>query len=204
MGFPNAPAAGVRPVHGNKKPVTLFGSGVTDCHNTEALLDQKEVVRNCFLTKTFLNKQACIRTHVCTTHMRTHTHHHQVEVRCVSVRVSWAEAQKGAESCPESDGGGGRRGRGCVFPLLCLPVRAHQPCHPRPGGTSRDLGVWRWICPSRRGGGASSILTGPRPEHTMSIRLTNPRAPSTASRDPQASILLITGHKINTHSRGFS
>ena len=92
MGLPNAPAAGVRPGRGNKKPVTLFGSGVTDCHNTEALLDQKEVVRNCFLTKTFLNKQACARTHA-HPHTCTHTHHHQVEMRC------------GAESCPESDGG---------------------------------------------------------------------------------------------------
>ena len=33
-GFPNAPAAGIRPVHGNKKQATVFGSGVTDCNNT--------------------------------------------------------------------------------------------------------------------------------------------------------------------------
>ena len=45
--------------------------------------------------------------------------------------------------------------------------------------------MWRRICPSRRVWGAFSILTGPRPEHATSIRLTNP--PSTEnskSRSP--------------------
>lgn len=70
-------------------------------------------------------------------------------------------------------------------PLFRLLAGKNQPSHPQPGGTRRDLGVWRWICPSRRGWGAFSILTGPRPEHATSIRLTNP--PSTEnskSRSP--------------------
>ena len=126
-----------------------------------------------------------MRAHTCApTHMRTHT-------PPPSRNEMWSRELSGEWW------GGGLRGRECVFPLLYLPLRAHQPCHPRPGGTSRDLGVWRWICPSRSGGGASIILTGPRPEHTMGIRLTNPRAPSTASRDPQASILLVHWSQAN-------
>ena len=35
-GFPNAPAAGIRPVRGNKKPVTVFGSGFTDSRHLSA------------------------------------------------------------------------------------------------------------------------------------------------------------------------